>query len=362
MLELLVAMTLGILVLSSAVSMQVTNRGAFKSTTTELQMKTNAKLAAEFIGTSLRGVGAMGCRSIEAYVGSKNENESSYTNALNATVPYADFEVGHEIQGYQAVGAGWTPTPSGTLNLTNMVAGSDAITLRGGIGETYVLLDRNASDTQYTLNIAAGTNVRIAQNNFAVASSCGSAEVFQVTTTEAAINAGNIGRAAGGTAPGNRAGNIAIDLEGYAELRRIATLTYYVGNNAAGVPTLYRNIDGISSALVEGVEKMKIDYGIEDDTILRNVAARYLSAAQIQATCTTPLASPVIAGCLWPEVMSVRVSLIMRSKEEVFGKDIAKTYTLPGTAPLAYAVNDKFSRTLYSSTFVIRNRVIGSRI
>ena len=370
MLELLVAMTLGILVLSSAVSMQVSNRDAFKSTTAQLQMKTNAKLAAEFIGTSLRNVGVMGCRTIDGYVGGQKDagkNQSSYNISLNATtLAFADFNLGHEIQGYQSVGAGWVPTPSADLSLTNAVSGSDIVTLRGGIGESYVLLDRNEGDTQYTLDIAAGTNVLMAKNNFAVASTCKDAEVFQITTSDSAIDAGNIGRAAGGAAPGNSVGTWGLDTggilkKGYAELRRVATVTYYVGNNAAGIPTLYRNIDGVSSALVEGVERMKIDYGIEDSELLRNVAARYLSAEQIQANCSTPLANPLIGTCLWGDVISVRVSLIMRSKEEIFGKDISKTYTLPGTDVLNYVTNDKYSRTLYSSTFVVRNRVVGNR-
>lgn len=367
MLELLVAMTIGVLVLSSAVSMQVSNRDGFKSTTTELNMKTNAKLAAEFIGTSLRGVGVMGCRTTEGYKGAGGENESAYFNGLNTpNLEWADFNTGHEVVGYQASGSSWVPVPSADLGLINMTAGSDAITLRGGIGETYVLLDRNPTDDSYRLDISAGTNVQIRQNHFAVASTCSRADVFHVTSTDEEIDNGIVGRQAGPNVDDNRdgtvrAGGLGEDLIGYAELRRIATTTYYIGNNAAGVPTLYRNIDGISSPLVEGVERMKLDYGIENNSSMRNVAARYLPASAIQATCSSPMATPIQTTCLWQNVVSVRVHLIMRSKETVYGKNIVKTYTLPGTDELELDADDQFARAIYSSTFVIRNRMIGDR-
>ena len=360
MLELLVAMTLGILILGSAVTMQVSNRADFQMTTSELEMKTNAKLAAEFIGNSLRTVGSMGCRTVEAYEngGGQNRNESAYRISLNTTtLAHADFNAGHEIQGYQATGASWVPVPDASLNLSGMLPGSDAITLRGAIGEAYVLNTRTVGDTAYFLNIPAGTDVRIAQNNFAVASTCKDAEVFKVTSTDAAIDGGTVGRAVGGSGDENAFGtwtaNQGISREGYAELRRVATVTYFIANNDQGVPTLFRSIDGEANpaALVEGVERMTLDYGIEDDENMRNVASRYLSASQIQATCSTPLDVPVSDTCLWPDVVSVRVNIIMRSDNEIFGKAVDQSYTLPGTNTLLYEPTDRFSRAIYSSTF-----------
>jgi len=376
MLELLVAMTLGILVLSSAVSMQVSNRDGFKSTTAQLHMKTNAKIATEFIGRSLRSVGSMGCRTSDGLLNGKDEDKAgtaAYKVVLNADaitnipLPRADFRSGHEVLGYQASGAGWVPTPDASLNLTNIQAGSDAITLRGAIGEAYVLAPRNEGDAAYFLDIPAGTDVRIAENNYAVASTCSAAEVFHVTSTDAQIDAGIIGRASGVGVDDNNVGTFVGGGDGmgkddYGELMRMATTTYYVGQNPAGIPTLYRNIDGVSSPLIEGVERMKLDYGVEnDDGGVRNVAARYLSASQIQATCNDPMTIPLKDGCLWPDVVSVRVSLIMRSKEAVFGKNIAKTYTLPGTDELDLDADDQFARSIYSTTFTLRNRVIGDR-
>jgi len=372
MLELLVAMTIGILVLASAVSMQVSNRDGFKSTTAQLHMKTNAKLATEFLGRSLRGVGALGCRTAEGLLDGMEdslESDTAYRVALNdTTLAYADFNSGHEVLGYQASGTGWTPTPDASLNLVNMQAGSDAITLRGTIGEAYVLAPSTDGDAAYFLDIPSGTNVRLGENDFAVAATCGYAEVFHVTSTDAQIDAGTVGRAFGGGADDNAIGTFqgggkSGGVSDFGELMRVATVTYYVGQNPAGIPTLYRNIDGISSPLVEGVERMKLDYGIEDKRVnaQRNVAAMYLSASQIQANCSNPMSVPVAETCLWPNVVSVRASFIMRSKEAVFGKNIAKTYTLPGIDQLDLNANDQFARSIYSTTFTLRNRLIGDR-
>ncbi|HED35260.1 MAG TPA: hypothetical protein ENJ08_13775 [Gammaproteobacteria bacterium] len=377
MLELLVAMTLGVLVMSSAITLQVSNREDFKNTTSELEMKTGAKMAAEFIGTSLRGVGVMGCRTIDGFQTIRPEDrvaqtESAYNIVLNSAqtpakyLADADFFAGHEILGYDASGSGWSPVPDAALNLSNMSSGSDAITLRGGVGESYVLTSgRTFGDTQYTLDIPANTDVRITTNNYAVASTCKNAEVFKVTSADSAIDLGNVGRASGAGGNDNSQGTMTkefgIDKEGFAELRRVATTSYYISNNNEGIPTLYRNIDGVSSPLVEGVEHMMIDYGVENNVSLRNVAGQYLTAGTIQASCANPLPVPVSPGCLWPSVVSVRVSFIMRSREAIYGKNVSKVYTLPGVSDQAYSKADRFSRSIYTSTFVVRNRMIGKR-
>jgi len=382
MLELLVAMTLGVLVLGSAITMQVANREGFRATTSELEMKTSAKMAAEFIGTSLRGVGSMGCRTVDAYQSIRYEDReattasaynivlNSFSTEANKYRADADFNAGHEILGYEASTTGWLPVPDGALNLSNMTANSDAITLRGGIGESYVIAaGRQFGDAQYTLDIPANTDVRITTNNYAVASSCKGAEVFKVTSSDASIDAGIIGRAKAVGANNNSQGTMTqkfgIDKEGFAELRRVATTSYYIANNAQNIPTLYRNIDGVSDPLVEGVEYMMLDYGIEDSAVLRNVASYYLTADKVHASCVDklidPLGVPLRSGCLWPNVVSVRVSFVMRSRAAIYGKNIKQTHILPGAADQTHTKTDKFSRSVYSSTFVVRNRLTGLR-
>jgi len=343
MLELLVAMTIGVLVLGSAIAMQVSNRGSFRATTSELEMKTSAKMAAEFIGTSLRGVGAMGCRTVDAFQGIQSANrqaetESAYNIVLNSTntdIKYladANFNAGHEILGYEAIGSAWNPVPATELKLDRMTPGSDAITLRGGVGQTYVIANgRSYGQASYPLAVKAGTDIEVTAGNYAVASTCKNAEVFKVT----GVGADGIGRGAGSGLNSNSQGvttqRYGIGREDFAELRRVATTSYYIGNNLRGTPTLYRNIDGISSPLVEGVEHMMLEYGIEDNAVLRNVASRYLTADEIQKSCVVtpgaPLSVPLPKGCLWPSVVSVRVSFIMRSRDEILGKKVQKSYT-----------------------------------
>jgi len=51
----------------------------------------------------------------------------------------------------------------------------------------------------------------------------------------------------------------------------------------------------------------------------------------------------------------------MRCKEGVFGRNIAKTYMLLGADQLDLNANDQFARSIYSTTFTLRNRVIGDR-
>lgn len=125
---------------------------------------------------------------------------------------------------------------------------------------------------------------------------------------------------------------------------------YYVRNFATtagdGIPTLCRYYLDYSAAtptmaeecLARGVENLQIEYGIDTDT--DGVANQYLSnptAAQLQS-----------------QLVSVRVHLLMRSVEPDPGYTNTKTYTIGNTV---YDPNpdDNFYRRVYTTTVLVRN-------
>ena len=359
MLEVLVAMTLGLVVLGSAIGMQISHREAYALTESKLAMQTNAKFAHEFIASSLRELGAVGCRTVEGYyAGSQEISSSNYTIAFNnPDIAFANFKINEELLGYEnAEGSGsWSPTiPAAFTFAGDMLDGSDAITIRGAIGPNY-RVDKNDIATDkgsVQLDLSNITNVQLKPNHYAVLSQCDVAEVFKITGTEAQTNAGLIVHGAGAQGDDNALPAFEKDFTdtSSAELRRVAVTTYYIADNDNGIPTLYRDIDNVSDPLVEGVERMQIEYGVNTDTTSVNVPDEYHDAQWVNNQNA------------WGDVVSVRLGFVMRSRNPLYEQNMSKTYSLPGAVTHDYATNDRFVRIVYTATVNLRNRTLGVRI
>ncbi len=112
-------------------------------------------------------------------------------------------------------------------------------------------------------------------------------------------------------------------------------------NTAAdGIPTLcaetLRATGMVSSCLVEGIEDMQIELGI--DTNMDGTPDQYK---------TTPTAADM------SNVVSARIYLLVRGINTVPGYTNSKTYNLGSTA--VAAKNDAFMRSVYSTTVQVRN-------
>jgi type IV pilus assembly protein PilW len=106
------------------------------------------------------------------------------------------------------------------------------------------------------------------------------------------------------------------------------------------IPTLKRlelSVSGGATAfvltpLVEGVENMQLDYGVDTE----GVGGPSYPFVQ----------SPTVAQ--WPDVVAVNVSLLVRNPAETVGYEDEKTYNL-GLAGSAGPFSDQYKRHVYSS-------------
>jgi len=370
-LELLVAMTLGVVVLGAAVSMQVSYQKGFQATDNKLNMQTNARFAFEFISNSLREAGSAGCLTANGYVARTKAMQkflgtdmSIYRESPNYQIAFvdptsdvADFRFQQELIGFNDGSTEIAPTA--LVPASN--AGSDVLLVKGAIGASYIFKSSTVYDSNH-LSLQLDTNryplIDLKTNQYAVMSQCSGAEIFKITSTSAEIAAGKILRAAATTpVDSNLNGTFATDGRGLsfseggesAELRRMATVAYYISNNPSGVPTLFRSVDGVPSALVEGVERMQILYGLDTDN--DKVPDTYQDAAAAKAlSANNDLADAV----------AVRLSFIVRSQQQVYENAVSQTLTIPGESN--YVVTDRFSRQVFTSTVTLRNRYTGDRV
>lgn len=110
--------------------------------------------------------------------------------------------------------------------------------------------------------------------------------------------------------------------------------TIQAGSNGLG---LFRDTTGVAQELIEGVENMQIVYG--EDTDADGTPNYYVPAGT--------------AGLNMAQVVSVRVSLLIRSSDDLLtSQPIAYTYNGVATTPA-----DRRLRRVFSSTITLRNRL-----
>lgn len=351
--ELMVALLLGILLTGGAIQLFVSNRATYGFNEGFARLQENGRFALDTLSYHARLAGYLGCLS----------NVPRYNRLGSATALDYDFEDG--LAGVEATGttpgqtfaaaaldppnstnaADWSGTglPAGLLG--SVIKGSDVLIVRHGSTQSHTLLSPFTTATAVTADAgAADYDV----GDVAIVSDCQKATIFQITSVGAIAGGITIGHTATGT-PGNALASWTTD-EQYgagAQLLKGETWVFYVGARTGGPPALFQQRlqtgSGTSSALVaeelvEGVETMQVRYGID--------------AAQ-DGTIDSYVTANNVAN--WEQVATVRVSLLVRSPEE-YGTEVDDdTYSVDEV--IFNPVDDRRIRQVFTATIAIRNRL-----
>ena len=126
-------------------------------------------------------------------------------------------------------------------------------------------------------------------------------------------------------------------------VRKYLVRIYYIsscnvcGTGADTLPTLKMvENGGTPTSLVDGIENMQFDYGIDADS---------------DGSTDSYTAAPIAAN--WPNVMAVRVSLLARNNDVTVGYTNTKTYKLGLVTTVT--PNDSLKRHLYSAVVRVAN-------
>jgi type IV pilus assembly protein PilW len=376
--ELMVALTISLIILVAVASLFASSRSTQQTDEGLARLQENARFALDYLTREIRMAGYMGCLRID-----KAEDLTNIHNNLNnsAQFPY-DFR--RPVEGFEANGTapgatylatGENPDPRGVA-VTQWSPPLDASLQNRVIPGTDVIVVRRTSDagmrlvppfTQAAqLFIETGSDFRA--GDILIVTDCAQASVFQATTVSDGSGRTNIAHGASGT-PGNQCPNWGqpgcadpapqFYTDG-AEVARAATSTFFIGRGSAGIPALFVTVlQGGALApreIVEGVENMQILYGLDMDAppAPLDFPSRYMTANEVNAlTAANPEAG-------WPRVMSVRISLLMRTMNISGQADQSpdtNTYNLEGTT--VNPVDDRRRRRVFTTTIQLRNRLQG---
>ncbi len=342
--ELLVGLTISLVILAGVYQVFVGSSTSYRENEQFARLQENARFAMEILGRDIRMAGYTGCA---AEVG-------SIVNTLNDTSFLFNFNVG--VQGFDYVGPvaptgldalDFSPNLDASIPLTDLVEGSDILTIRRVGGGDPIYLETAMPDTSADLKVTDGTSTDLIDtDDIVMISDCVSAAVFQVTNYTQTN--GNTVHNSGGTPtfgdpdyPGNATKNLGNSFGPGAEIVKMTTLSYFIRNNSLGVPSLYSTDYSSTIELIQGVERMQIRYGVDTDGD-RQVNS-YVTAAGVAS---------------WDDVIAIRVGLLLQS--DINGKAPADTatYDLDGDGVNEYnPADERRMRRVFKATFALRNRV-----
>ena len=322
--ELMVAITIGAILLGGAITLFVNNRDTYNVTNDLARLQETARFALGMMLKDIRMAGYFGC-SIDGGTRVANLSTNDPTELRNPT---------HAIEGLDADDgsfqpSGLTPTVGNNGAAGEILAGRDAITVRYLAGSmSNDLAVSNADAAQVTIGSATG----FVPDNIVGIFDCGSADIFHVDTVSATQLTPLFGLSRSYEQSPTSTPRVA----------PFVGVRYYIGHNGRG-PALYRATvaaDGVTETyteMFEGVEYMHLLYGVDGDA----------DGAPDQYQKADGVAN-------WNNVVSVRIGLLIRTVDE-YGRDTdTKTYKVNDEV----AVNppdDRRRRRVFVTTAMLRN-------
>lgn len=334
--ELMVALTISLLIVLVIASLYLGNRQTFRVSDGQSRVHDSARVAFSFISRALRDAGFRGCAgAVKAPV-----------NALaSASAPAFDFA--RSVQGYDSEidGTAWNVALPAAI--AGAATGSDVLLVRTLAGSmATVVAHPGVAGAPGSGNLTLTPDSGFAANDIVLASDCQGSAFFQLSAVISSASSDVLEHAAGPVlpGPGNATAELGKEFAG-GDLVKVATYAFFVGNNAAGVRSLYRQeLSSVGAApieLVDGVESLQLTYGI-DATDDRS-ADRYDRADVVESAAN------------WANVVSVRVELLAGSSQDGVAT-APMSYSMDGvTTP--YTSDDRRLRQVYTTTVALRNRV-----
>ena len=310
--ELMVAMTIGLLLTAGIGYFYLGSRQTFRTVDDLSRIQESYRYALEFMGTDIRQAGFAGCANVVAIP------QPGTTGALLATAGApAGLFLAQAIQGFAGAAAWPGPgaAPANYVPNTEVLRIMRADTL--GSNVTVVMGANNApiSIANNPAGIVAGST--------ALVSDCTHADVFPVN-------------AVGGTTSVTPGVALQKAYSVGAELFPLNDTVYFIGTNLSGNPALYRRLGvAASEEVVENVENMVIRYGVDNN---------------IDYAVDAYQAAGAVAD--WRQVVAVRLNFVFRGNN----------LTAVGVAPCLVegnncALADNQVRQVATATYGLRNRL-----
>jgi type IV pilus assembly protein PilW len=351
--ELLVALVMGLVLLAGVVTVFVANKQTYRLQDAIARLQESGRFAVLFMERDIRMAGYSYCDVSKITILANTVRAApKSTECSPNTLSWfgADIIYGHNNVGLDAVANPVATTPA-------PLTGTDVLQVLVGGAQGPKVIQHKKNSAQ--LKVTAFADLAVDDVVLVVDSTCENGSVFQISNFQnQSINHSEVVHNKGqGSEPGNCDKDLGQSyLNGH--IVRLSRAAYFVANtgrtDAAGqpIPALYRTTGagyGPPEELVEGVEDMQILFGVGSAT--RDVV-EYKNASQVTSANE------------WPQVLAVRLQLLLRSIDpSAIWQPQTVAYDLPSSTEYDptwqnKAATDKRLRQVYSTTITIRNRAL----
>ena len=357
--ELLLAMVIGLVVLLGIAQIFISTKGANALLVAEAELQENARFAFSSMTSIIQQTAHFGCRT------SSQLTTQSLLNFNEQT-----FQPWRAIEGWEAAGTQHGSTYQTALNQvvlntpnTHWSNASTAVLDTGieavkdsDIVKVWYASAQRSHLTALTKDRISFAGLDLEQGDIVVLNDCKGVTFAQVCRCEDSDSIACMGldtqadiSVSGCSLPGNKAWNPNTVSLATAEISILREAVFFVGkrdNQTAKPPSLFMHRLGQDGKLgereeiMEGVESVQILYG--EDYNNDQSPDTYLDASRVSQ---------------WENVVSLRVSLLLRSRKNNLVPSNAKVYFNGATVSLASG--DHHLRRVYTSTISLRNRNIG---
>lgn len=341
MVELMVALTIASILTFGVAQIFLSSNQAYRLNEGLSRVQENVRFSIDHLQYTLRMAGFTGCSD----------------NIFNWIDDYGDLDPGivdgPAVVGWEASGTGIGDEVTPSLQTGGNWTSGSGDSMPGSVEEnalagTDVVLVNRAVTLDVTLTgnpHGSGTTVVTDGSNpipqgamvMAVTADCGGGDLWRKSSAD-----GNASITKGSNFNIVQPGGFTQTYDNQAAIYGWTSTAFYIGMGAGGEPALFQkrldpgaNTD--AQELVEGIESMQILYGVDTSNDRR--VNEYETAADVND---------------WDSVVSVRLSLLLRTPEEVNSDEDDRIYNLAGT--VVEPANDRRIRQVATTTISLRNR------
>jgi type IV pilus assembly protein PilW len=273
LIELMIAMVLGLIVVAGVVSVMIANKRTYRTNEGLAQVQESARTAFELMARDIRQAGGNGC-----------DNNNRTANVLDTAGGFW-WQDWFGIRGIDSTAL--DPAVAFGTTFATRLAGTDSIHVQGIEGAGLPVQLHNAAANTIRVN-AASTTFQI--NDIMLVCDMDHAAIFQATGYSAVSR--TITHANAGTGPGNCAsglgfptlcggvGNI-YTFPVNAQVSRLTAVDWYIGNNdrpdEGGRSLFRRRLDRggveVVEEVVAGVTELNIRYGTNGSNVIQDAGA-----------------------------------------------------------------------------------------
>ena len=326
MIELMVAMVISLILIAGVIQIFLGSQQAYRFQESLSRVQENGRFASELLTRDTRMADYRGCAG-QAF--DDGDLTDLVTGGGSETFTFADAVMGYTYDN------GWSPALDPEADGENPSTHSDIVRLRSlAYGPNARVLgdDGQSSGTNLFVSQAEGFE----KNQRVIATNCTEGVRFQIQNMQTDTNPPQM--TVGGGNPQFYETYLPDRVHGEPQDR-----FFFVADNDRGTPALFRFQGGQRQELVEGVERMVIEYG-EHTTDCpamdgNNYVDAYRSADQVDR---------------WDCVVAVRFSLLVRAEQDNVTDEPQTVSFPPGEE---FTADDRRLRQVFTTTIGVRNRL-----